>query len=91
MNSVIPLTEARNHFAQLVEETSSLFARFTITRKGKPEAVLMSKEEYDALLDTLEILANKETMESLRRAKEDIKRGRVRPLEDVIEELNINV
>lgn len=51
----------------------------------------MSKEEYDALVDTLEILANKETMESLRRAKEDIKKGRVRPLEDVVKELNINV
>lgn len=91
MTSVIPLTEARNHFTQLVEEASNFFARFTITRKGKPEAVLMSKEEYDALLDTLEILANKETMRSLRRAKEDIKKGRVRPLEDVVKELNINV
>lgn len=91
MNGVIPLTEARNHFAQLIEEASSLFARFTITRKGKPEAVLMSKEEYDALLDTLEILANKETMESLRRAKEDIKKGRVRPLENVVKELKLDV
>lgn len=91
MTTAVPLTEARNRFSQLVEEASQLFARFTITRKGKPEAVLISKEEYDALIDTLEILANKETMRSLRRAKEDIKKGRVRPLEDVVKELKLDV
>lgn len=89
--TILPLTEARNRFAQLIEDVSKTFARFTITRKGKPEAVLMSKEEYDALIDTLEILANKETMKSLRRAKEDIKMGRVRPLKDVVKELNLDV
>lgn len=91
MDTIIPLTEARNKFAKLVDEASKTFSRFTITKKGKPEAVLMSKEEYDALIDTMEILSNERTMESIRRAEEDIKAGRVKPLDDVVKELKLNV
>ena len=91
MNDTLSLTDARNRFTQLVDDASKTFSRFTITRKGKPEAVLMSKEEYDALIDTIEILANPVTMASIKRAEKDIKAGRVRPLEDVIAELKFNV
>ncbi|OGK35727.1 hypothetical protein A3F59_02400 [Candidatus Roizmanbacteria bacterium RIFCSPHIGHO2_12_FULL_38_13] len=89
MNSVLPLTEARNKFAELIDEASKMFARFTITRNGKPEAVIMSKDEYDALIDTIEILSNPDTMASIRRGEKDVKAGRVKPLEDVIKDLGL--
>lgn len=89
MVTTLPLTEARNRFAELVEMASGMFARFTITRKGKPEAVLMSKEEYDSLVETLEIMSNPKTMASIRRAMADIKAGRVTPWEEVKKELNL--
>lgn len=89
MDTILPLTEARNKFPKLVDEASKTFTRFTITRKGKPEAVLMSREEYEALIDTLEILSSKSSMASLRRAKKDIKAGRMRPLKDVISDLKL--
>lgn len=91
MVTTLPLTEARNRFAELVEMASKMFARFTITRKGKPEAVLMSQEEYSALIDTLEVLSSSKTMTSLRRAEKDIKAGRVKPLEEIVKELGIRV
>jgi prevent-host-death family protein len=90
MNSVLPLTEARNKFAELIDEVSKVFTRFTITRNGKPEAVIMSKEEYDALIDTIEILSNSDTMASIRRGEKDIKAGRVKPLEDVLKDLQLS-
>jgi len=89
MNSVLPLTEARNKFAELIDEASKMFARFTITRNGKPEAVIMSKDEYDALIDTIEILSNPDTIASIRRGEKDVKAGRVKPLEDVIKDLGL--
>lgn len=90
MNTVLPLTEARNKFAELIDDASKMFSRFTITRNGKPEAVLMSKEEYDALIDTLEILSNPVTMASIRRGEKDIKAGRVKPLEDILKDLKLS-
>lgn len=89
MVTTLPLTEARNRFAELVEMASKMFARFTITRKGKPEAVLMGKEEYDSLVETLEMMSNPKTMASIRRAMKDIEAGRVTPWETVKKELNL--
>ena len=89
MNTTLPLTEARNKFPKLVDEASKTFARFVITRKGKPEAVLMSQEEYEALIDTLEILSSRKSLASLRRAQKDVKAGRVRPLTDVMRDLKL--
>lgn len=89
MNTVLPLTEARNKLTKLVDAVSKTFARVTITCKGKPGAVLISSEEYEALVDMLEILSNKETVKSLKRAREDVKAGRVKPLDDVIADLKL--
>ena len=89
MNTVLPLTEARNKFPKLVDDVSKTFAQVTITRKGKPEAILISKEEYDALIDSLEILSSKQSVASLKRAKNDVKAGRVKPLKDVMAALKL--
>lgn len=89
MNIYLPITEARNKFPKIVEEASKTFSRFTITKNGKPEAILISKEEYDALIDSLEILSSKKSMASLRRAKKDVKAGRIRPLKDIMLDLKL--
>ena len=89
ITTTLPLTEARNRFAELIEAVSSMFTHFTITRRGKPEAVLMSKEDYDGLMETLEILSDKEAMESIRKAEEDIKAGRVKPWKEVKKQLGL--
>ncbi|MFQ6071146.1 MAG: hypothetical protein ACE5KT_00380 [Methanosarcinales archaeon] len=41
------------------------------------------REELDCILETLEILSDKDLMESLKRADEDIKFGRVQELKSV--------
>jgi len=46
------------------------------------------REKIDSLIETLEIMSDEELMESIRRAEEDIKAGRVRPLEEFLEELD---
>lgn len=89
MDTYIPLTEARNKLAKLVNDASKTFSRFTITRNGRPEVILISREEYDALIDTLEILSSRKSMASLQRAEEDVKEGRMRPLKDVIRDLKL--
>ena len=49
--------------------------------------VTISKDEYDSMKSTLEILADKELMESIRRGDEDIKAGRMISLDAFIKEL----
>lgn len=45
-------------------------------------------EMLNSIIETLEVMADKELMESVRRAEEDVKAGRVRPLEEFLKELD---
>jgi antitoxin YefM len=49
----------------------------------------MSQDEYDSLIETLEVLGDPELMAALAKSDEDIKAGRVVPWEEVKQELGI--
>lgn len=49
----------------------------TITRNGRPEAVLMSMSEYRGLLATIDLLSDPEAMAAVERGRRDIEAGRV--------------
>ena len=47
----------------------------------------MGIDEYESILETMEILADEDAMESIRKGREDIKAGRWTSLEDLEHEL----
>ncbi len=54
------------------------------------ESKMVTREDLEALIDSVEILSNPETMEALRKSDLDIKEGRVKKvssLEDLLSEL----
>jgi antitoxin YefM len=75
----LPLTEARKELSKLLDEVASAHEHVTITRQGRPAAVVMSADEFESWQETLEVLSEPETMASLKRAERDIKAGRVTP------------
>jgi antitoxin YefM len=73
---VLPLSEVKMKLSQLVEEVSSLDEEITITRNGKPVAIIVSPDEFDSWKETLAIRADAELMAEIRRGLEDIKKRR---------------
>ncbi len=57
--------------------------RVTITVNGKPKAVVLSSEELESLEETAEILAIPGALESIRKGKEQIKKGQFVKLADL--------
>ncbi|MDI6640404.1 MAG: hypothetical protein QMD78_06250 [Methanocellales archaeon] len=54
------------------------------------EEKMVTREDIEALIDSVEILSNPKTMEALRKSDQDIKAGRVREVtsvEDLLGEL----
>jgi antitoxin YefM len=51
--STIPLTDAKARLNELVEETALTHERVTITRHGRPAAVLIAVEDLEAMEETL--------------------------------------
>ena len=48
------------------------------------DVVLLAEEEYESLIETIELLETPGFKKSLRCAEEDVRRGRVRPLDRVL-------
>lgn len=73
----LSITEVRDKFLPLIREAKELLEEIIITKNGRPEAVLMSYEEYESWRETLEIMKDPELVEGIREAKADIKAGRL--------------
>jgi antitoxin YefM len=73
--TTVTLSEAKAKLARLLGEVTELGEHVLITRSGKPAGVLMSVEDYEGLLETLEILADSQLAEEIKRGLEQIEAG----------------
>jgi antitoxin YefM len=71
----LPLAAIKARLSEIVDRVESRHERVTLTRNGRPAAVLISPEDLEALEDTLEILSNPEAMKEIEEAKQEIARG----------------
>lgn len=85
----VPFTEARARLTELLDDVNERHEHVVITRNGRPAAVVLSSEEYDALAETLEVLEDDEALEALRESEADVHAGRVYSLDEVRRELGL--
>ena len=84
---IIPITEGRKKLFKIAEEIQKPDTYYTFTIDGKPQVVLMSKDEFDSIMETMEILSDPEIMKDLKKADEDFKKGRYSSWEEVRKKL----
>lgn len=70
-----PLTEARNRLSEIVDDVVSTGSEFIISKHGRSAAVVLGYDEYESLLETLNILSDPETMAALDEAEADVAAG----------------
>ena len=83
MTTTVPLAEARANLSQLVDEAMRTHERVEITRNGRRAGVLLSAEDYDSIMETLDILSDSEAMADLREADAAIARGDIYTIQQV--------
>ena len=81
--TTLSLADARANLSKLIESAVTTHERFEVTRNGDRVAVLMSADDYDSLLETLDILSNPEEMENIRQGMAEIAAGDVVSAEEV--------
>ncbi|MFV2074097.1 MAG: type II toxin-antitoxin system Phd/YefM family antitoxin [Thermoanaerobaculales bacterium] len=74
MNTVT-LSDAKTHLARLLSEVVEMGEQVVITRSGRPAGVLVSVDEYEGLLETLEILADADMADAVRRGLDEAEHG----------------
>ncbi|CAJ1495021.1 type II toxin-antitoxin system Phd/YefM family antitoxin [[Mycobacterium] kokjensenii] len=85
--TTLPLAEVRANLSKLVDEAVRTHQRVEVTRQGRRAVVILSAEDYDSLMETLDVLSDSELVREIRDAEDAIERGEVFTLDEVAEEM----
>lgn len=85
--TVIPLAEARANLSRLIDEAVRTHQRIEITRNGARAAVVLSADDFDSLMETLDILADADLVGELHQAQLEANAGDVFTLDEVLNDL----
>ena len=77
----IPITEARYKLTSLPKRLAKKPGTVVITKRGKPVLAILSWDLYESLIETLEILEDKDLMAVLRKGVAEVEAGKGIPWE----------
>lgn len=66
--STEPLRDVRSNFSDVVDRVHRHHERVTVTKNGRPVAVVISPEELAALEETLDVLSDPDARADIREA-----------------------
>ena len=69
------LAEVKDRLSQVVEDVETEHARVTITKHGRPAAVLISADDLQSLEETLAVLSDAAVMDQIRASREELSGG----------------
>ena len=78
----ITTVDARRELTKLPEKLGANPATVAVTRRGKPVLAIMTWEDYQTILETLEILSDENAVKQLCRSIQEVKEGKVIPWKD---------
>ena len=76
--------KARAQLSKLVDDAVATHVRTEITRNGARAAVLLGADDYDALIETLDILADADLVADISTSLDELRRGETLTTDDVL-------
>jgi antitoxin YefM len=71
---IMPLSEVKTKLSRLVDAVQRRDEVVTITRNGKPVAIIVSRDEYEGWRETVEIMKDEKFLQEIRRGIRSLKR-----------------
>ena len=81
--TTLSVADARANFSKLVEAAATTHERFEVTRNGDRAVVVLGVDDYDALLETLDILSNADEVQAIQEGIRAIENGETHSAEEV--------
>jgi antitoxin YefM len=76
IQNYIPVTRAKTILLDLIRNIKDSEGAIAITKNGVPEAVLISMNKYQGLLETVEILSDEKAMKSIKKSVREADKGK---------------
>ena len=81
--TTVNLSEAKDKLSKLVKDTAETNRSVVISVNGRNQVVLISMEEYESLMETIEILKDQSLVKKIMSSMEEIRKGDVVDFEDI--------
>lgn len=81
----LSIRELRPKLPEVVTDISENMNRYIITKRGRPTAIILNIDDYNSLLESLDLQEDEKLMIEIAESKTDFKK--VRLIEDVKREL----
>ena len=81
MTRTITLKALRPGLPQVADAVESKLDRYIVTRRGQPVMMLISPEDYEGLLETIEVLSDKTAAKRIRKSWKEARAGKTVSLE----------
>ena len=88
LNSTLPANEARVNFYRILKEAGENMRQFTITHRGLPPVIVMSAQEFEGWMETLDIMGSKKLVAEIKQGRKELKAGKGIPWKIVQKSLN---
>ncbi len=72
----IPVTKAKTKLLDIIRKIDSSDDTVAITKNGVPEAVLLSMNKFEGLVETLAVLSDEKAMKSIRKSIKEAREGK---------------
>lgn len=83
MVHTVTLKKLRPDLPAVIKNVDTRLDRYIITRRGKPVVVMMSVDDYESILETIEILSDRQAVKRIKQAKKEIAQGKTVSLENL--------
>ena len=81
MTKTITLKALRPELPRVADAIESKLDRYIVTRRGQPVMMIISPEDYEGLLETIEILSDKAAAKRILKSRKEAQAGKTVSLE----------
>jgi PHD/YefM family antitoxin component YafN of YafNO toxin-antitoxin module len=92
MVNTISLKKLRPGLPEVIKGIDTKLDRYIVMKRGRPVAIMIGPDDYESLLETIEILSDKDAAKRIIKAKKEIAEGKTISLEELrkrIEKVNV--
>lgn len=92
INRTLSITEARKEIFKIADELQKPDVCYMLTENGKPKVVMMSAEEYESWMETIEVMREMPDLaKEIKEAEEEFAKGEYVKFEDILKEDGIEI
>lgn len=85
----LSISEARNQLTRLAGRLRVNQETVEVTSRGKPVLAILPWDLYESMVETMEVMADKDLLEQVRRGIREYKAGKGIPLEEAKKRLGL--